>query len=221
MVVENCGNRAALVQHILFGGMESLTRARTDVVSPGLTRAFRAFFKQGIARTAVRGLLKHISLMVPVPGLQPAPSTPLRPRFACVEPGSSKKYDYLKLGYDPEMKCTQPMAPSPFLPGSFYAQNTAYIFICPWFFLLDRLPKTEICPSVVDNKFVGEQPNLHEEYQVYSLLYSLIRFYLGKNALDEHSDPREVFDWNRCIFTLNEVESVINPTNLELYAACE
>ena len=221
MIVENCGYSGVAVQRILLEGTDSLAKARNDVGSPGMSRAFRAMFKLGIAQTSVRDLLVHIASLMPVPRLQPAPSALLRPRFACVESSSAKKYDYLNLEYDPAMRCTQPIAPSSFLPGSFYAEGTAYIFICPWFFLLERIPTSDICLEVENNKFVGRQPNLHEEYQVYSLLYSLIRFYLGKNALDGDSNPREVFDWNQCVFNLNEVESVINPTNLELYAARE
>ena len=105
--------------------------------------------------------------------------------------------------------------------STFYAQGTAYIFICPSFFLLTPKPTTRLCPKVTANRFEGSQGDLHQKYQTYSLVYDLIRFYLGKNALDARSTPPEEFDWNRCVFNLDEIESVLNPTNLELFIARE
>lgn len=53
----------------------------------------------------------------------------------------------------------------------------------------------------------------------YRLIYEQIRFYLGQNALDDESDPPEEFDCNNIIQSLEIVESVVNPTSLELYVA--
>lgn len=68
---------------------------------------------------------------------------------------------------------------------------------------------------------VGNRWDFYRRYQTYNIIYALARLYLGRNALDASSDPREVFDWNKCVSDLNTVESVINPTNMELYIACK
>lgn len=59
----------------------------------------------------------------------------------------------------------------------------------------------------------------YRNYQMYTLMYELLRFYLPKNALGPRSLPKEVFDWNHCVaYTIES--SVKNPTNLLLYIAC-
>lgn len=59
----------------------------------------------------------------------------------------------------------------------------------------------------------------YQNYQMYTLMYELLRFYLPKNALGPRSLPKEVFDWNHCVaYTIES--SVKNPTNLLLYIAC-
>ena len=102
-------------------------------------------------------------------------------------------------------------------PG-FYADGTAYIFLCPIFHQLPGLPETMHCPTTDNNRFEGDQDLFYRDYQVYMLLGFLIRFALGDNALDVDIDPMEQIDWNVCVH-LNYVDSVRNPTNTLLYAA--
>ena len=51
------------------------------------------------------------------------------------------------------------------------------------------------------------------------MIYELNRFYLGAHSLDATSDPPEQLDWNSCVSKLDMIQSIINPTNLELYVA--
>ena len=76
------------------------------------------------------------------------------------------------------------------------------------------------CPWVTNNRFSGDSYLFYRNYQTYILLYQLIRFYLGDNALTSHTDPTEELDWNDCV-RLNTLTSVINPTNLQIYIACK
>lgn len=72
------------------------------------------------------------------------------------------------------------------------------------------------CPwvSAIRNWFDGNQYAFHQCYQIFSVIYALTRFYLGHNALDDKSDPREQFDWNVCVFILYDAlgRSSILPT---------
>ena len=202
----------------LFAAMESAMTARRNVKYGIMTLAFGAMFKSNIAVPTVTQMLRHILALFEVPGLRPTPATTLGPHFACVNFDSSKIYESLNLGYDPLQRC---LASSRGVTvKSFYAEGTAYIFICPVFFFLTPKPTSRICPKVSANRFQGSQRDLHQSFQTFALLYNLIRFYLGKNALDSYSLPPEEFDWNRCVFNLNVIESIVNPTNLELYIAC-
>ena len=194
--------------------MSTLAVARKDALNGTESSAFNAMFKQDDVASTVALLLGHMWTMEGVKGLRPAPGTSLRPHFACVGADASKKYANLDLPYDPWDQCHANLV----MP-SFYAAGTAYIFLCSSFFRLAPRPSKSSCPIVRGNLFKGDQETFHENFQVYSLTYDLTRFYLGRNALDASSTPPEVFDWNKCVFDLNEVESVVNPTNIELYVA--
>lgn len=76
------------------------------------------------------------------------------------------------------------------------------------------------CPSVKSNLFSGNPEIFYRNYQTYIALYHLIRFYLGHNALTDDTDPKEQLDWNDCV-GLSSVDSVLNPTNLQIYIACK
>ncbi len=215
LVVENCGIRTTSVRLIVLQVTDFLVAARHHVPYGIFSPAFIAIFKKATAVSTVILLLRYMRTMHAMLGLRPAPGTSLRPRFACVETSSRNKYEYLNLGYDPWSRCHGEES-----VNSFYADGTAYIFLCSSFFELLPRPTVSICPTVVENRFEGDQQDLHRRFQIHSLVYDLIRFYLGRNSLDSKSIPREVFDWNQCVFDLNEIESIVNPTNLELYIAC-
>ena len=199
--------------------MESLLAAYQNIWYNFQHPAYSAMFKSSSTVPTVMLLLQHMYMFIGAAGLEPAPTTLLQPRFACVDIASRKKYEYLDLGYDPWLKCSG--SASRHGLNTFYAEGTAYIFVCPLFFYLMPKPTRNICPAVRRNRFIGEQTSLSQEFRIYSLAYDLTRFYLGRNALDSTSIPHEQFDWNDCVFNLNELESVLNPTNLELYVACK
>ena len=96
-------------------------------------------------------------------------------------------------------------------------RGTAYIFLCPAFFL--QLPITEKrCPAIRNNIFTGSAGAFYQDYDTYTLLYYLIRFYLGHEALDDTTRPKERLNWNECV-AFNLLDSVLNPTNLQIYVA--
>lgn len=74
--------------------------------------------------------------------------------------------------------------------------------------------------AVHKNRFAGDPNIFYKKYQIYTLIYQLVRFYLDFHALDEHTDPPEQFDWNECV-RLKALDSVINPTNMQIYTACK
>lgn len=137
---------------------------------------------------------------------------------ACVTVDSAKLYGYLNLGYDPWHRCLVGGPRSTPLQA-FYAEDTVYTFLCPAFFVQPQV-STYHCPSVTDNTFSGDSGLFYQKYQTYILLYQLIRFYLGDNALTSYSDPKEQLDWNDCV-RLDTLSSVLNPTSLQIYIACE
>lgn len=174
-------------------------------------------FKSNEAKHTVRVLLQHMFLNTGLLGLRPTPGQISHPQFACVDTQAAKKFAYLELGYDPFIKCYTEARSQ----RSFYALGTSYIFLCDFFFHLESRPTEDHCPTTYNNRFAGSQRFFHQKYQLYRLVYELARFYLGGNALDAKSNPIEKFDWNDCVFKLNMLDSVLNPTNMELYIACE
>ena len=102
---------------------------------------------------------------------------------------------------------------------AFSAFGTAYIFLCPGFHDQTLAPVGSHCPSVVNNRFVGDVEIFYRNYQMYTLLYGVVCFYLQKNVLGPRSPPKEVFDWDQCV-GCGVVDSGRNPTNLVLYTAC-
>ena len=149
--------------------------------------------------------------------LKPHPGRLSSPLLSCVTEKSVKLYDHLKLDYDPWKKC-QVGGPGSTPLQAFYAEGTAYIFLCPALFIQPPMTTKPHCPSVKNNLFSGDAGSFYQNYQTYTLLYHLIRFYLGHNALDDTTNPKEQLDWNRCV-SLNILDSVINPTNLQIYIA--
>ena len=184
---------------------------------------FKALFKSQLAVFKVAYKLNGIYNYAKMDDLKPTVSRPKVPRFACVAPDTAAYYASLNLNYDPWEKCMFPAGDgSP--TQAFLAAGTVYIFLCPAFFQQAVMPPpsrgSSACPVVSRNRFAGDQNDFYKDFQIYTLLYQLIRFYLGKDALGRRSRPREVFDWNLCVrFTM--AESIRNPTNMLLYIASE
>lgn len=176
-------------------------------------------FKKDEAQEAVVAILDHIHSLKGKANLRPSPDLLSSPRLACVTEDSAKLYDYLNLGYDPWHRCLVG-GPRSTPIQAFYAEDTVYAFLCPAFFVQPRMSTENHCPSVTDNEFSGDSGIFYRNYQTYILLYQFIRFYLGDNALTKHSDPREQLDWNNCV-RLDTLNSVLNPTNLQIYIACK
>ena len=180
---------------------------------------FTSMFKEDSASEVVQAVFGGIYHFSALRGLKADPMEPKAPRFACVDPQSAQTYKSLDLVYDPWQRC---LAGSPRrnpLPA-FYAEETAYIFLCPAFFAQEDKPDRPHCPVVDENRFAGDPNIFYKKYQVYTILYNLLRFYLGDNALSADTDPREELDWNNCV-RLNPENSVRNPTNFQIYAASE
>lgn len=133
--------------------------------------------------------------------------------------GFAKLYGSLDSGYDPWHRCLVG-GPRSTPMKAFYADNTVYTFLCPAFFVQQPMSTRNHCPSVTNNQFSGNSGIFYGNYQTYILLYHLVRFYLGDNALTLYTDFKEQLDWNACL-CLNLLDSVLNPTNLQLYIACK
>ena len=183
------------------------------------TYGFTSMFKENSANEVVQAVFGAIYHFSTKRGLRPDPIEPKAPRFACVGQQSAQTYKNLNLGYDPWQRCLAG-SPSRNPIPAFYAEETAYIFLCPAFFVQEGKPDRPHCPIVHENRFAGDPNIFYKRYQVYTLLYSLLRFYLGDDALNANSDPREELDWNNCV-RLDTLNSVRNPTNLQLYMASE
>ena len=220
-LTENCGFSTFRVR-ALYNEAKKLTKpALVDALKHGVNSeyGFEAMFKLEEALPTVKAVLDDIYNYKGKPSLKPHPSQRSSPLLSCVTEKSAKIYDYLKLDYDPWSKCQMGGSDSTPLQA-FYAEGTAYIFLCPTLFVQPTMTTKNNCPSLEKNMFSGDVGSFYQNYQTYTLLYHLIRFYLGHNALDETTNPKEQLDWNRCV-SLSLVDSVLNPTNLQIYIACK
>ena len=164
-------------------------------------------------------MLDHIYYLIGKRNLKPRLDRLTPPRLACLTEGSAWLYGFLNLGYDPWQRCLVG-GPDSTPIQAFYAENTVYTFLCPAFFVQPPMSTRNHCPLVTNNRFSGDSGVFYGKYQIYILLYQLIRFYLGHNALTRQTDPQEQLDWNACL-CLNLLDSVLNPTNLQVYIACK
>lgn len=218
-IAENCGDRTFNVNQRV-GQMKllvqsSLIDARLlGVASPF---GFTAMFKKDEAEEAVVAILDHIYYFKGKKNLRPRPDTSSSPRLSCVTEESAELYSYLNLGYDPWHRCLVD-GPGSTPIQAFYADGTVYTFLCPAFFTQPPASTRRHCPSVTGNRFSGDSGIFYSNYQTYIMLYHLIRFYLGDNALTSLTDPKEQLDWNDCV-CLNTLNSILNPTNLQIYIA--
>ncbi|KAL6718025.1 hypothetical protein ACLMJK_004110 [Lecanora helva] len=220
VTIENCGADTNAIMASIRQMKTYALKAQADAVH-GIRSiyGFESMFKDDSASESVEAIYNALYHFEAIPGLKPDPTTTKAPRFACAREESAQTYKNLDLGYDPWQRC---LAGSPRrnpVPA-FYAEGTAYIFLCPGFAVQEAQPDRPHCPAVHDNRFAGDPYAFYKKYQTYTLLYHLTRFYLGDNALDDQSDPREQLDWNNVVL-LNIIDSIRNPTNLQIYAACE
>lgn len=218
LVVEDCGYDSKRTKGLFRASRSLALGASIDVIQgTNSEHGFGSLFKEDSAKIIVDAILQAIYYHKLIRGLRPMPDIPKAPRISCVVPGSAQIHKTLDLNYDPWQKCGQER-PNP----GFYVEGTAYIFLCPAFFALEDSNDHPNCPTVLDNRFRGDPVKFFKGYQTYTLLYFLIRFYLGHNALDNSSDPREQLDWNDCTSLGSKlvVDSVRNPSSIQLYVAC-
>ena len=220
LVPENCGDKVWDISD-LVGQARALARLALADGFHGIDSifGFKAMFKGEEAEDPVLTLLDHISYLIGKRNLKPHLDRLSPPHLTCATEDSANLYKYLNLGYDPWQRCLVG-GPHSTPIQAFYAEDTVYTFLCPAFFILPPMSTRKHCPSVTNNKFSGDSGAFYGNYQSYILLYQLIRFYLGHNALTRHTDPKEQLDWNACL-CLNTVDSVLNPTNLQIYIACK
>ena len=219
-IAENCGVTETFAIHTRVDQTKLLALSACDnALLYGLDSnfGFEAMFKNDEAQDAVVAILDHISHFRGKTKLRPRPGILSSPRLSCVTEDSAEKYVYLNLGYDPWHRCLVD-GPGSTPIQAFYATGTQYIFICRAFFVQPPTSTKDHCPSVTDNQFSGDPGIFYRNYQTYIMLYQLIRFYLGDNALTGDTDPTEQLDWNACV-RLNMLDSVLNPTNLQIYIA--
>lgn len=216
LAIENCGIFAPEVERALRFMHHIADLTRLIVVAGSGSPAYRAMFKNDSVKSQVELHFNEIYEYRGSIGLKPTPFRITAPRLACAAPDSVLSYGFLNLGYDPWRRCAAgPEGPPNEL---FYADGTAYIFICPSFFQKPLAPFGSKCPNVVENIFTGDEMLFYGAYQVYLLLYIFVRWYLKGLALDSSSAPVEVFEWNLCI-NYSDLSSMKNPTNYVLYAA--
>ena len=217
-VIEDCGPFIpnALNTRLREVKGDAIEAAADATYGPTGDLGFRPMFKDNSNIALVQEIYDSIMESKKLPNLRPNPGIPKSPRFACVTDDTSIARR-LSLDYDPRRRCLQDGARGAPVPA-FYAEGTAYIFLCPSFFSLVDQPTQSHCPAVHDNRFAGDPNIFYKKYKTYTLIYQLVRFYLGRTSLNDKSDPQEEFDWNNCV-RLGETDSVRNPTNFQLYVA--
>ena len=220
ITIVECGEEKVNVQRAYSLARDALMAAKADVAHGSHSPfGFSAMFKNDGSKYAVSDNLNQIYYSHGLSGLKPDPAHLLSPRLACVQRNSASVFRDLRLGYDPWERCFQGWFHQRYPHQVFYASRTAYIFLCPDFHDQALAPAGSHCPTVVDNRFAGDMNVFYRDYQMYTLLYGLIRFCLQRDALSSKSVPNEVFDWNQCVGYTPQ-SSMKNPTNLLLYIAC-
>ena len=216
LLIEQCGGDEQTVQRASNLAKAAVNVARWDAaLGTDSPHGFTAMFKADVSKHQVLLYLNDIYESEGLTGLKPDSAQATSPRLACVRPDSATVYRDLKLTYDPWKRCQNRQTRHPSSLNAFYTVGTAYIFLCPDFLNQALAPLGNHCPTVVDNVFTGNVDVFYRNYQMYQLLYQLIRFYLQRNTL-----APENFGWNRCV-GINIESSVRNPTNFLLHIACK
>ena len=216
LMIEHCGDDDRTVERARNLARAAANVARVDAAR-GIdsTHGFTAVFKQDALKYQVSHFLNAIYAFHGVEGLKPYPAQATSPRLVCVQRNSATIYRSLNLPYDPWVRCHSRQTRHPSSRNVFYTFGNAFIFLCPDFLNQPLAPLGNHCPTVVDNVFVGDVNVFYRDYQMYQLMYQLIRFYLQRNALFG-----ERFTWDQCV-GMDAQSSARNPTNFLLYTACK
>ncbi|MCJ1458757.1 hypothetical protein MMC28_009131 [Mycoblastus sanguinarius] len=216
--IENCGVATRDISLLLYSLQSAVLQAYADSVSGvDSVHCFRSMFKSNDAKQAVQLVLDAIYHRNGRYGLLPAPDILTTPRIACVSQETVQIYIDLKLSYDPWQRCLTG-SPSQSSIKGFYAEGTVYTFLCPEFDKQRPWPSQNHCPTLHYNQFAGDVNIIYRSYQIYTLIYELVQFYLGRNALDRDSNPPEALNWNDCV-RYDTIYSVLNPSNFQIYTA--
>ena len=217
--IESCGNSEPSIEY-------ALTLARTSMIHPlfdiergrSSTHGYNALYKSEVNRPFLDSLMIKI---MHLPATQAA-GRDREPTLVCAKPDVRQKFD---IGYEPLQRCAETGV------ASFWAIDTALIFLCPRFVTLRAQPvfspggpKDIYCPLVRNNVFLGQSSPL-VNYQSYDLVHQLAHLYLQREGLNDETVPKEVMDWNGCVglgWAPSEGgPSVRNPFNLVYYVACK
>ena len=177
---------------------------------------YKAMFKDPFYVIVIKAIFRGIYEKRKVEHLSPFKATPSAPRFACAGPDTMRRYRFLHV--DIWSEC-QRQGPSGLPNTALYVAGSKYTFVCPSFWNLPPRPEISECLTVANNRFQGSPTDVYG-YQTYTLLYNMVRFYLGNASLNQETNPPERFQPNGLV-GLSSHSSIINPTNYELYAASE
>lgn len=217
--IEDCGNDKPAIGY-------AITLAQTTVIRPLLDlqlgissiHGYTAMYKSNIFKAFLQTLMSKI-LHLPV---TQAAGRDQEPTFVCAKANMEQKY---AIGYDPLDRCARTGV------TSFWAKDTAIVFLCPSFTTLGFNPSFTphgpvdiYCPLVQNNVFLGH-PDPLVRYQSYDLVHQLVHLYLQDGALTSQTEPKEVMDWNSCVglgwTPFEGGPTVKNPFNLVYYVACK
>ena len=218
--IESCGSIKPAIEHAITLAQTTMVRPLLDVqLGVSSAHGYTAMYKSNVFRNFLHSTMTKI---LHLPPTAHATGRNQDLAFVCVKPGMEEKYD---IGYDPLHRCTDTGV------ASFWAKDTAYIFLCPSFTSLAFQPVFTpggphdiYCPFVQNNVFIG-QSNPLVKYQNYDLVHQLVHLYLQGEALTSKTEPKEVLDWNGCVglgwAPFEGSPSVRNPFNLVYYVACK
>lgn len=217
--VEDCDTNKPAIEY-------AITLAQTAMIKPlfdvrygiSITYGYTAIYKSDDFKPFLKELMTNI-LHLPV---TQAAGRDQDPSFVCAKPGIGQKY---AIGYEPLDRCAETGV------TSFWAKDTALVFLCPRFTTLGFQPvfspggpRDIYCPVVHNNVFLGKSDPL-VKYQSYDLVHQLVQVYLQNAALTSETVPKEVTDWNGCIgldsAPFEGSLSIKNPFSLVYYVACE
>ena len=216
--IEGCGNSKPVIEYAITLAQRTMVRPLLDVqLGLASPHGYNAMYKSNIFENFLHGLMTNILHL----SNTYAAGRAQEPVFVCAKPNMEQKFN---IGYDPLDRCTETGV------ASFWAKDTALVFLCPSFTTLAFQPalspdgpKDIYCPVVQNNVFLGQSDPM-VKYQSYELVHQLAHLYLQDVGLTSETEPKEVMDWNSCVglgwTPLEGGASVRNPRNLVYYVAC-
>ena len=169
------GMTSVLVTHAFMIAMRGARAAMVDLTA-GVDNAHD--FQASLKADGIQYHLTSICNYRGIIGPRSYTPTPQKPSLVCVPPATGATYQYLELSYDLWQRCTNsPPLSAP--QQAFYADGTAYIYLCPCFHWQHIAHSIRHCPLVVHIRRAGDPNLFYRSYHMYTILYELIRFYFG------------------------------------------